>query len=516
MKSGSPDTPIFKSVSRALLLVEAMVFAFMVYQTGAKGNFFLLAILQTVLQLGIFALSKWQNKTWIEWLIPIPASSFLILNWFSPVEITFAAYCISLVFYSFLLVRGEVLPLIYILSLILGSGISEYIKGVEVDVILLVIIPGMGFSFLFFTVLRSLQKTKNDLSLRNKELEESQLNYKTLIENTNSLIWSVDKDYCFLNGNTAFYLRYEFLTGKQLTPGTNLLTSLKKNSEKEFWKSIYDKALSGEQVTIEHESVSLSEKQLTWEYMLNPMKLPNGKIYGITIMAKDISKKRIFERRRQENEALLNGVLNNMPIGFQLFDQQGNLLLSNQAMKIILGIKSNENHEHRTFNVFHDSLLNSLGLNKVFADVYAHGIIKNLEMEFDFSVPENTWPTTRRKVFLEMNIFPLYNEEKQIIAVVCLSNEITRRKHTEKLMLDQNKRLEEYAFTISHILRRPIANIISLSSLIKPEDMKNEEDAQVAVFLNESTHQLDQILKELNQNITLKPDYFYEHKNTAG
>jgi hypothetical protein len=138
-------------------------------------------------------------------------------------------------------------------------------------------------------------------------------------------------------------------------------------------------------------------------------------------------------------------------------------------------------------------------------------------MEFDFSVPRKHLAHYQKvKVFLEMNIFPLYNEEKQIIAVVCLSNEITRRKHTEKLMLDQNKRLEEYAFTISHILRRPIANIISLSSLIKPEDMKNEEDAQVAVFLNESTHQLDQILKELNQNITLKPDYFYEHKNTAG
>jgi signal transduction histidine kinase len=231
-------------------------------------------------------------------------------------------------------------------------------------------------------------------------------------------------------------------------------------------------------------------------------------------MAKDISKRKIFERRRQENEALLNGVLTNMPIGFQLFDELGNMILMNESMKDILGIKKPIEQSDVVFlNVFHDAFMVLNGLDLLFKDVYLKGKNKNLEKELDFNVPENTWSTSRRKIFFELNIFPLYDENHRVVAAVCLSNEITKRKATEKLMLDQNKRLEEYAFTISHILRRPIANIISLSSLIKSDTMLNPEDAQLVEFLNESTHQLDQILKELNQNITIKPNYFNDYKN---
>jgi signal transduction histidine kinase len=203
-----------------------------------------------------------------------------------------------------------------------------------------------------------------------------------------------------------------------------------------------------------------------------------------------------------------------MPIGFQLFDEVGNMILMNESMKDILGIKKPESPTDLTFlNVFDDAFIVLNGLDILFKDVYQKGLNKNLEIELDFNVPENTWSTSRRKIFFELNVFPLYDENHLVIAAVCLSNEITKRKATEKLMLDQNKRLEEYAFTISHILRRPIANIISLSSLIKSDDILKPEDAQLVEFLNESTHQLDQILKELNQNITIKPDYFNDNKN---
>jgi PAS domain S-box-containing protein len=507
------ETPFFKSVSRSLILVELMVFFYMVFQTGAEGYLFHLAILQTFLHIIVYFLSRFSQKNLYVWLLPALFCLLIYSNSFGGLRVTFAGYTISLVFYSFFLIKGKWKSVFYMICFILISGLSEYKKGVELETILMLVIPGVGFTTLFYTALRHLQIVQFELTARNNELEESQLNLKTLIENTNALIWAIDSEYRFLNGNTAFSITFQHKTGVLLQNKINVLEHITSEEEHRFWKGLYDRVLSGEQVLYEEQSVEGSENSVFWEYTLNPMKLPNGKVYGATVMAKNISKKKIFERRRHENEALLNGVLNNMPIGFQLFDELGNLVLMNQSMQDILGIKSTSPSEEKQLNVFNDSFSILCGLDAIFKEVFLKGINRSFEKEFDFNVPENTWTNSRRKIFFELNIFPLFDEKHQVVAVVSLCNEITRRKATEKLMLDQNKRLEEYAFTISHILRRPIANIISLSSLIKSEDMLNPEDAQLVEFLNESTHQLDQILKELNQNITLKPDYFNEYKN---
>lgn len=508
------ETPFFKSVSKSLILVEVMVFLYMLFQTGAEGNLFYLALLQSSLHVFVYFLSRVSRRNLYVWLIPAMFTLMMYSNSFGGLKVTFAGYTISLVFYSFFLIRNKWQSFFYMICFILLSGFSEYKKGVELEVILMLVIPGIGFTALFYSALRFLQKAHIELTLKNRELEQSQLNLKTLIENTNALIWAIDTKYKFLNGNTAFSITFQHKTGVLLKPGVNVLEHISSEKEYDFWKSLYDKVLIGEQVIFEEQLIDIGESSVFWEYTLNPMKLPNGKVYGATILAKDISKKKIFERRRQENEALLNGVLTNMPIGFQLFDEVGNMILMNESMKDILGIKKPESPTDLTFlNVFDDAFIVLNGLDILFKDVYQKGLNKNLEIELDFNVPENTWSTSRRKIFFELNVFPLYDENHLIIAAVCLSNEITKRKATEKLMLDQNKRLEEYAFTISHILRRPIANIISLSSLIKSDDILKPEDAQLVEFLNESTHQLDQILKELNQNITIKPDYFNDNKN---
>ncbi|MFY8021482.1 MAG: PAS domain S-box protein [Bacteroidia bacterium] len=511
------ESPFFKSVSRSLILVEVMVFLFMLFQTQGEGTLFYLAVLQTSLHVLVYFLSRLYQLNLYEWLIPGLFTLMIYSNSLGGLKVTFAGYTISLVFYSFFLIKNKWLSFSYMISFILISGFSEYQKGVEFEVILMLVMPGLGFTTLFYTALRYLQKVQLELASRNKELEQSQLNLKTLIENTNALIWAIDSNYQFLNGNTAYAITFQQKTGQFLQVGMNVLEPIQGRHEYDFWKKLYDRVLAGEQVLCEDQTLDNYEKSIFWEYTLNPMKLPNGNVYGATIMAKDISKKKIFESRRRENEALLNGVLNNMPIGFQMFDELGNLVLMNQSMKEILGVKPDlSSNEKPVLNVFHDNLFVLNELDIIFKEVYLKGINRNLEIEIDFNVPENTWSTSRRKIFFELNIFPLFDEVHQVIAVVCLSNEITKRKHTEKLMLDQNKRLEEYAFTISHILRRPIANIISLSSLIKSEDVLKPEDVQLVEFLNESTHQLDQILKELNQNITIKPDYFNDYKNHSG
>ena len=62
-------------------------------------------------------------------------------------------------------------------------------------------------------------------------------------------------------------------------------------------------------------------------------------------------------------------------------------------------------------------------------------------------------------------------------------------------LIVRNKKLEEFAFIVSHVLRAPVANIIGLNSLII-EDPDSKD--QYLELLNQSVHKLDKVIRELN------------------
>ncbi len=62
-------------------------------------------------------------------------------------------------------------------------------------------------------------------------------------------------------------------------------------------------------------------------------------------------------------------------------------------------------------------------------------------------------------------------------------------------LVERNKKLEEFAFIVSHVLRAPVANIIGLNSLIKEDPELKDKYIEL---LNESIHKLDKVVRELN------------------
>ena len=62
----------------------------------------------------------------------------------------------------------------------------------------------------------------------------------------------------------------------------------------------------------------------------------------------------------------------------------------------------------------------------------------------------------------------------------------------------QNKALREIAWTQSHIVRAPLANIIGLIGLLKNKQLK-EEDSKILTFISDSAEKLDQIIHEIVQ-----------------
>lgn len=90
----------------------------------------------------------------------------------------------------------------------------------------------------------------------------------------------------------------------------------------------------------------------------------------------------------------------------------------------------------------------------------------------------------------------LRDQHGQIQGVLAAGNDITDKKRAEQKLKDQNQQLKNIAWTQSHKVRKPLANIIGLLSLFETSKM-NEYQLHVHQCLQQSSKELDNIIKDI-------------------
>lgn len=126
-----------------------------------------------------------------------------------------------------------------------------------------------------------------------------------------------------------------------------------------------------------------------------------------------------------------------------------------------------------------------------------------------FENPGKTFPATIRKhdghngyVCTQWDYKALFNEKGEPAGMFCLGYDITdfvieKSEHQNSKTTLQKKEsiITEIAFSESHLLRRPLANILGLSLLLTSMEM-DANLRNVCNMIIESSQQLDDIIKE--------------------
>ncbi len=92
----------------------------------------------------------------------------------------------------------------------------------------------------------------------------------------------------------------------------------------------------------------------------------------------------------------------------------------------------------------------------------------------------------RRRVKIEKFLFGKLRETRKELI-----------KSKEKL-LDKNKILEEYAFIISHNIRRPLANILGLTGLFNVSEQNAQSSTEIMNKIKQSAEELDELINRSN------------------
>lgn len=130
----------------------------------------------------------------------------------------------------------------------------------------------------------------------NKKLLVSQANLNATINNTEILIWSVDRQFRLITYNIPFYEYMKKRYGIEIKPGSRILGEMDSSEAhvlKSKWSENYKRALAGEMVILEENRFGID-----FQYSLSPI-IENNQIIGVSIFADNVT-----ERKSRDRELL--------------------------------------------------------------------------------------------------------------------------------------------------------------------------------------------------------------------
>lgn len=130
-----------------------------------------------------------------------------------------------------------------------------------------------------------------------REKELAQANLTATINNTEVLIWSVDRTFNLITFNIPFFERIKKDYGVEVKIGNNvfdLLIAPDDTETKATWTKNYTRALAGEVVTLEESSFGTD-----YQYSLSPI-IDDNVITGVSVFADNVTERNVSNRELAE------------------------------------------------------------------------------------------------------------------------------------------------------------------------------------------------------------------------
>lgn len=281
--------------------------------------------------------------------------------------------------------------------------------------------------------------TRRVLAEEQQSFERS--NKEALINNTNDLIWSVDKDFRLIAANQAFLDSMNAQIGKQLQRGDLLLiTENFTEAFLQFWKQLYLRALSGESFIEQIYTPELVGGLGEWSQInFNPI-VKDGVIIGVACYGRSITEAKRFEQQLIDINRRLETAHQIAKLGYWELDLQSGLLFWSKEIYQIFGVQETE------FGKTYEALVELVHpddrqtFEKAQTAVLKEG--KPLNIEHRIVLPNGIVKTVLEKGQL------ITNEFDQSIRLEGTVQDITERKKVEEELIKAFKEVSDYKFAL--------------------------------------------------------------------
>ncbi|EKO07772.1 response regulator [Leptospira interrogans] len=320
--------------------------------------------------------------------------------------------------------------------------------------------------------------TRKSLLEQAGTIAEHEANLNAIIENSEAMIWSIDKNYKLLIFNSQFQNVMQDFYHSEISTGFNLFQKELPPEIAKYWKEFYDRALSGEKVSVARKRPNQDGTFIFSELSFQPIRNTEYEITGVSAISVDITDKKLAEEkfrllfeRSSEPHVLYDdfGIFECNPATLKM--------LRCSDKKLVLGKHpihfSVETEKEKT------NELESIALEK--GSYTFEWVYKRFNDE-EFSV--------------EVTLIPIIIHQKRVFLSVW--HEITERKvyedslkRAKEIAEAASKAKTDFLAMMSHEIRTPLNGVIGTVSLLE------------GTFLNTEQKEYLDIIKSSGQNLLI-------------
>ena len=355
-------------------------------------------------------------------------------------------------------------------------------------------------------------KDVTDRERAQQEVLDKQSQLKTIINTTNDIIFSMDKNYNVVQYNDVLKNIAEHRSGKKIKSGMNFFEFLP--METHGWlKETYNRALKGENVvsieTFFHPRTKINR---TYEANYNPI-IINGEIVGISVFSRDITEQKETEQKILNTQTQLAAIINNTTDIVVSIDKNYNVVQFNQLLFQM--VKSRNGLDLKEgMPVFetmdpshHDDMRN------IYERVFTEG--KSLVAVEMFTVGG------QKKRYFESNYNPI-KQGNETIGIAIFSRDISEKIEAETELRTALKEKEILLKEVHHRVKnnlQVISSILNLqTSYVKDKETANilkecQNRIKTMAYIHESLYQTKDFL-QINFSeyiINLVKNLFYSY-----
>ncbi len=289
------------------------------------------------------------------------------------------------------------------------------------------------------------------------------------------------------------------------------LADLVHPDDRQIYLDLHERVCKGESGTADYRFIGFNKTQRWLESNSVPLRNANGEIYAALTVARDITeiKKKNDELVRVKNELEYSES--------RLKQAQAIAHVGNWELNFASGISIWSDEACRIYGLDPDD--NSRTLNEWMKMIHPDDleemekeIKENWLLHRDFSFNHRIVRRSGEVRYVNLESRFEFDDNANAIGLYGVVHDVTEEKEAElrlqnllNVTNDQNARLQNFAYIISHNIRSHSANIIGLVDVMGVARNKEEGD-KVFGMLKQSTDKLSETIENLNDIITIQND----------
>ncbi|MBS3773103.1 MAG: PAS domain S-box protein, partial [Candidatus Thermoplasmatota archaeon] len=344
---------------------------------------------------------------------------------------------------------------------------------------------------------RHVQLIARDITLRKKTeqaLQESQEKYRDLYEfhqgilqHTPVGIITMDADMRIIYENRAMKEMMGVPRGKESRVMGMDIRETPAVQETGMAQQL-DMVRQGKKIQGETSYTSVYGKKVYLSYVCSPI-MEEDVFAGAVIIISDVTKRKEMNRELRESEAKFRSIFTNAPIGVALVDTDGRPVMSNPALREMLGY-SEEELAAMPFPEFTHP--DDVGKDLTLYRETKEGKRDSYSMEKRYICTDDT------VVWANLTVSIVRDEDGEPLWAVGMVEDITERKHAEEERRRQMQlaALGRIAAVVSHELNTPLANIALAADCLASEHglAGNEELGTIRRAVDNASSIVKQVL----------------------